>query len=557
MSKYGDGYTRPLPSGRVQALFPNGKGDHKSLGTYATQGEADDALLTARQVADDSALLGTERLSEYGERVILRWGAQAKREGRDVHGTEMRNKLSRWRCWVVEHMPAAQHPVACLDESDIEDFGQLLLEAESDRDELVANLTIKRIVTLLKQVCAQALRDRVIDRDPSAGYKAPQRKGDPRKQPNPLTARELALLLGCGTYTAAQRAALSLVPFTGLRQGELAALEWTDVHNLFDDQATCSCKLTRGLPHLHISKSWDDPHTKNGLARTVWLIEPAQEILKSWHRHADRIRGKHVWGQLYSRGYDWGWSAKRDHYHGICYLGARREAGILRRVTFHHLRDTYASHLISGTFGRRWSAEEVAKQLGHSSTYVTERYATILDEALELAASDTRGYALPSSWKQTPHEHRTSDLALEAQAAEIIQYAQRDSNSRQPVPKVGALRLISSTSEAQTPHAQCLIENARGQAMHVLDGFDAARGGITTEQADALESAALGLARTVLDSELVALAARVAGNDRLMLTHAIELARKLIESPPEQTALAPTTLHRAHTGQSGRRIGRY
>ena len=439
MSSYGEGYTRTLPSGRIQALFPNGKGGHKSLGAYATQDEADGALLTARQVADDSALLGTETLLAYGERVIMRWGAQAKREGRDKRGREMRNKLSRWRCWIGEHLPAAQHPLGCLDDSDVEEFGQTLLEAESDREDLLANHTIKRIVTLLKQVCAQAVKERVIDRSPCDGFKAPQRKGDPRKQPNPLTAAELALVLGCQTYTAGQRAALSLVPFTGLRQGELAALEWTDVHNLFDDQPTCKCKLTRSAPHLHISKSWDDPHTKTGLTRTVWLIDPAIRILLSWHAHADRVRSKYVWGALYTRGYDWHWSPKRDHYHGICYLGARREAGILRRVTFHHLRDTYASHLLSGTFGRRWTIEEVAKQLGHSSTYVTERYATLLDEALEIAAAETRGYELPSSWKPTPHEHRTSDRALEAQAAEIIQRAHHDSNMGHSVPKTDAL----------------------------------------------------------------------------------------------------------------------
>jgi integrase len=438
-NNYGDGYTRTLPSGRTQALFPNGKGEHKSLGTYGSVEEAEQALVNERIRGSDPARLGTETLLEYGERVILRWGAQAKREGRDVRGKETRNKLSRWKCWVGEHLPAAKNPVACLDDTDVEEFGQTLLECESAREELVANLTIKRIITLLKQVCAQALKDRVIDRNPCAGYKIPQRKGDPRKQPNPLTTHELALLLACETYTAGQRAALSLVPFTGLRQGELAALEWSDVHNLFDDQPACNCKLTRGLPHLHISKSWEDPCPKNGLTRTVWLIEPAQEILKSWHRHADRIRSKFVWGTLYARGYDWGWAPKRDHFHGICYLGARREAGILRRVTFHHLRDTYASHLISGTFGRRWSADEVAKQLGHSSTYVTERYATVLDEALEAAAAETRGYELPESWIQTPHEHRTAELALDPQLLEITLHAQRDSNSRHSVPKTDAL----------------------------------------------------------------------------------------------------------------------
>jgi hypothetical protein len=370
-------------------------------------------------------------------------------------------------------------------------------------------------------------------------------------------------VLVCPTYTAMQRHAIGLVPFTGLRQGELAALEWTDVHNLYPGQGPCACNRAASAergPHMLITKSWDAPCTKTGHDRTVWLIEPAVRLLRSWQEHPDRIRSKYLWGALYKRGYDFGWAAKKDLTHGVCYLGARREAMIVRRVTFHHLRDTCASHLFSGTFGRKWSIAEVAKNLGHSATYVTERYAVMLDTSIEQAAAETSGFELPrrgaealTAGDQTWHETWHAEKSEVAQVLEITLHAQRDSNSRHSVPKTRALSVISSTSEPATRHVQSLT----AQAAELLDGYDAARDGLNSEQADALERDALSLARSVLDSEVVKLASRVADNDCLMLTHAIELARKLIEDAPQQETAASNNLRRLHNGQSGRRIGRF
>lgn len=99
------------------------------------------------------------------------------------------------------------------------------------------------------------------------------------------------------------------------------------------------------------------------------------------------------------------------------------------------------------------------------------------------------------------------------------------------------------------------MQSLTSKAAELLDGYDAARGGLSSEQADALERDALDLARSVLDNEVVKLASRVADKDRLMLTHAVELARKLIEDAPQETTAG--NLRRLHNGQSGRRIGRF
>lgn len=83
-------------------------------------------------------------------------------------------------------------------------------------------------------------------------------------------------------------------------------------------------------------------------------------------------------------GYDAGWAR------------ARRLAGITRRVRWHDLRHTCASHLVQGTWGRVWSLAEVRDVLGHSSIKQTERYAHLCPGGIHDAARATSG-ALPAS----------------------------------------------------------------------------------------------------------------------------------------------------------------
>ena len=66
------------------------------------------------------------------------------------------------------------------------------------------------------------------------------------------------------------------------------------------------------------------------------------------------------------------------------------KAGVQRHVRFHDLRHTCASHLISGSWGRAWTLEEVARHLGHSSSAVTRRYAHLCPEGLQRAVRETR-----------------------------------------------------------------------------------------------------------------------------------------------------------------------
>jgi hypothetical protein len=71
---------------------------------------------------------------------------------------------------------------------------------------------------------------------------------------------------------------------------------------------------------------------------------------------------------------DAGWCT-RKRKKGVLEPGLQELAGITRRVRFHDLRHTCASHLVMGTWGSPWPLADVAKMLRHSSITVTERYA--------------------------------------------------------------------------------------------------------------------------------------------------------------------------------------
>jgi hypothetical protein len=65
-----------------------------------------------------------------------------------------------------------------------------------------------------------------------------------------------------------------------------------------------------------------------------------------------------------------------------------------RKIWWHLLRHTCATSLLCGWWGRRWSLEEVAKMLGHSSVKVTERYAHLMASELANIAAESHAWWL-------------------------------------------------------------------------------------------------------------------------------------------------------------------
>jgi hypothetical protein len=166
--------------------------------------------------------------------------------------------------------------------------------------------------------------------------------------------------------------------FTGLRAGELCGLRWEDV-----DEA-------RGVVHVRWSRG--EP-TKGGKPREVPLLAPALTAIRAWRTMSKAAQTRShlalVWpardGGYHADGYDADWPKMK------------KMAGVTRRVRFHDLRHTFASHMLQGTWApglvaRPLRLEELRDLLGHADIAVTQRYAHLCSDAVaSLFHRDTNG----------------------------------------------------------------------------------------------------------------------------------------------------------------------
>jgi integrase len=141
---------------------------------------------------------------------------------------------------------------------------------------------------------------------------------------------------------------------TGLRQGELLALRWSDV-DLVAGHLVVRQSVTRGIVTT----------PKNGKSRKIPLAPSLLTALKS-HRH---VRGKLVFcagdGRMLTKN-----ECKRPLWR------ACKRAG-LRQIGWHVLRHTFASHLVM----RGAPFKAVQEMLGHWSIEMTMRYAHLSPDA--------------------------------------------------------------------------------------------------------------------------------------------------------------------------------
>ena len=150
--------------------------------------------------------------------------------------------------------------------------------------------------------------------------------------------------------------------YSGLRQGELAALTWDVVD------------FERRL--ITVDRSWDGP-TKPDDVRYVPLVDALVPVLRAWrlrcpgvyvfpndnggmHKKCDRIFAERFHGVLDAAGFPRRTGGKQVHY-----------------IRFHDLRHTFASHWMANG-GDRFKLQRI---LGHKSIEMTLRYAHLSPDA--------------------------------------------------------------------------------------------------------------------------------------------------------------------------------
>jgi integrase len=150
---------------------------------------------------------------------------------------------------------------------------------------------------------------------------------------------------------------------TGVRQGELLALRWSDIDTDDKAEVTVSASLTRVEGGYEIGK------TKTGKSRSVELLSPAKEALARHRRQQLHTR--------LSQGGSWpdgDWVFVNQAGQRLTASAARHawerfasSLGLTPIIRFHDLRHTYATLHVDV----RSNTKEVSDALGHSRTAIT------------------------------------------------------------------------------------------------------------------------------------------------------------------------------------------
>ena len=153
--------------------------------------------------------------------------------------------------------------------------------------------------------------------------------------------------------------------YTGLRAGELAALEWPDID------------LERRL--ITVQRSFDGP-TKSDRVRYVPVLDPLLPLLREWRlRHPGRQVFTNQAGRMFAP------SARifQEVLHRVLdaagFPRVRRNGAERRYLRFHDLRHTFASQWVVNS-GDLFKLQKI---LGHQSVQMTMRYAHLAPDAFK------------------------------------------------------------------------------------------------------------------------------------------------------------------------------
>jgi integrase len=188
-----------------------------------------------------------------------------------------------------------------------------------------------------------------------------------KKNPRFLTKEEIFRVLAAARPD--RRPVLQLMIFTGLRKGELAHLEWSDVD--FENRV------------LHVQPK-DDWTPKNGEARSIPLNNHALAALKTaWdvRKRQDDREGTHLV-----------FPGRKGNLHDIrtCLNGACDRAGV-PRVHIHGLRHTFGS--IMAMEGA--DPFSIQKAMGHKDINTTMIYISLVRPHIREQVEKLNGIAIP------------------------------------------------------------------------------------------------------------------------------------------------------------------
>lgn len=228
----------------------------------------------------------------------------------------------------------------------------------------LSNRTVHGIHITLRAALNKAVEEKLLLRNPADGCKPPPAK--PREM-QVLTPEEIQRLLiqakedGCYEL-------LLLELSSGLRRGEICALQWNDL-----DLKTGALRVERQVHRVRGDLLVSPPKTKAG-SRTVILPSP---VLKVLHSYRETVHSRWVFPSLVKEDSPMDPAAVRKR------LSTVLKRADCKRLRFHDLRHTFAT----ASLEHGMDVKTLATIIGHVSSSTTLNiYAHVTDEMQRTAA---------------------------------------------------------------------------------------------------------------------------------------------------------------------------
>ena len=341
---------RVMPSGRKRFFIQcqhRGERVWKIVGDAGTMSLADARALAAEMLAairrgGEAPHRPEETLFEAVAEIVFERHERVWKAGTlDVNRCYLRNQL-------LPHF--AGRPIAEIDRQEVRHWFARLRATPVAADRSMPVLSV-----IMNEAEAMGLRPE--GSNPCRGIRRYRRKGRERFLADEEIRRLSARLTAHEEYRPQQVAIIRLLLLTGCRKGEILTLQWPDYRE--------------GRLFLRDSKTGP---------RTVWLSEPARDILDSLER-------KGRWIFPASRGDRPRSAAWLDRF----WCMVRAEAG-LEDVHLHDLRHTVASLALR----QGETVLAIGRLLGHRRAETTLKYTHIAD-AMVHEAAETIGAALEAN----------------------------------------------------------------------------------------------------------------------------------------------------------------
>ena len=238
------------------------------------------------------------------------------------------------------------------------------------RDKSLSPRVVRGVHTLLHNCLEQAVSERLILTNPAQGCKLPQLE---KKEMKILPQEKIGMYLA----EAERRgllAAFYLELTTGLRRGELLALQWTDL-----DVESKTLSITKQVNRISGELVVSPPKTRNSI-RTLAIPQQAVDLLIAEHKRHPRnpyLFPSPKTGTMYDPD-----AFRRTHDKILKAIGAEH-------IRFHDLRHTFATLALENGM----DVKTLSAMLGHVSAATTlDIYTHITDDMrLTAAANIDRG----------------------------------------------------------------------------------------------------------------------------------------------------------------------